>query len=57
MLNEINENCLLNVHFCGGFASRLSGYYQTYFSGEIAAERTLQDMKKVERSDEDETTD
>lgn len=56
MMNEVNENCLMHVHFCGGFASRLSGYYNTYFSGELAALKTLQDMKR-EEGDEDEITD
>lgn len=55
LMNEVNENCLNNVHFCGGFSSRMSGFYGTYFSGEQAAMKTLFDMKK-EEGDEDEIT-
>jgi len=40
------EDYLANVHFCGGFSTRLSGFSSSYLSGEMAAKQTLQDLKK-----------
>ena len=45
IMSEADENYIKNIRFCGGFASRLSGYSSTYLSGNSAALQTLNDMK------------
>lgn len=46
MLNEKQELYLKNLHFCGCFGTRLSGFLASYLSGEDAALLTLQEMEE-----------
>ena len=45
IMNEPNEMYIKNLHFCGGFGSRLSGYSSAYLNGEQEALKTFGEMK------------
>ncbi len=40
------ENTIKGLRFCGAHAERMDGYGTTYFSGENAARKTIEDMKR-----------
>jgi len=48
IVNEERENYIKGLRFCGGFASRLSGYSSTYLNGEEVALKTYMECEKNE---------